>query len=251
MKADMGKLRSSVYGVVDIVYDMENKYVSKSYICKICTKLIFSDVEGGNSKLRQHPCVKNYLHQLNVEIDEEGDEEHDFYCSQILLDTRQKSRLADVLAKLSAITYQRGQLNKETLMELLPRDWKKESWDTFLVDATENLTGAGSSAISSKTKSNHEKSTKNHRHATVSDPSATVSVDPSIVDAPQSEKHVVKPSNKRTKLAANWVESLQTSMESQSDCSSNSKSQKTSKSDIKKMINDKVLKDKKNLRPRI
>lgn len=152
MKADMGKLRSNVYGVVDIVYDKQNKYVSKSYICKICTKAIFSDVDGGNSKLRQHPCVKKYLHQLNIGIDAEDDEEDDFYCSQVLLDTRQKSQLADVLAKLSAITYQRGHLNKETLMELLPRDWKKESWDTFLVDVNSNLTGAGSSLKSSKKK---------------------------------------------------------------------------------------------------
>lgn len=97
-KEDTGKLRSSVYGVVDAVYDMENKYVSKAYICKVCTKSIFAEVEGGNSKLRQHPCVKKYLQQLKhqSDYDDDEDEVENFYCSRFLLDPRHKLLLADV-----------------------------------------------------------------------------------------------------------------------------------------------------------
>lgn len=118
---DEPKLNAPIYNKVEIPYDLEGRYVPKCFICKQCSQVFHVPVEGGNSKIRSHKCVKKFL------AGQEEDDDGDYFVSNIFSDY-QADILSKYIAEISKITYQTGQISSESIKEILPRDWRAHNW---------------------------------------------------------------------------------------------------------------------------
>lgn len=121
MPRDKPKLNAPFYEKVEIAYDLQDRYVPKTFICKQCSQAMYVPVEGGNSKLRSHKCVKKFLTN-----EQEGDD-GDYYVSG-LLSEYQTDILSKYFAEMSKATFQTGQISSETIKGILPKDWRPHHW---------------------------------------------------------------------------------------------------------------------------
>lgn len=152
--ADVGKLKARYYDVVDIVYDKQDRYVPKCYICQKCSQLIVVVKEGGHSVLKTHKCVSAYLAEikkeearearreagLEDEVVEEKQVDDDFFYNQFMVTNSQRETLARAISKISKVSHKHGQFSRDEVRDLLPSTWLIEPWTNFLRNAKGNVT---------------------------------------------------------------------------------------------------------------
>lgn len=111
---DKPKLSADYYKVVDIVYDDEGLYVPHCYVCKVCSSVMVVHQEGGNSKLRSHPCVKHFLQ--NGAADDDC-----YFINKQFRMPRQKRTLTRVFSKILSV-------EENKIKKVLPTIWETASW---------------------------------------------------------------------------------------------------------------------------
>lgn len=130
---DAYKLKAGFYGAVDIIYDSEDRYVPKCYVCKKCTQLIVVIQEGGHSALHQHKCVIAYVKGLKKLQDEGQDKEDEpnvqvedtdtYHYNQFMITNAQIEMISRAMSNMSEMSYNRGMLGRDTIKNIMPRTW--------------------------------------------------------------------------------------------------------------------------------
>lgn len=126
MPKDKFKLPSEIYNIVDLVYDGENRYVPNCFVCKHCSYLMFVPKSGGNSKLRNHSCVKKFMDEGSNHTDE-------IYLNRHFLTSAQREVLKNMFTALTG----------QKIKGMLPIDWKPQSWYEFLTKLQFNQAATG------------------------------------------------------------------------------------------------------------